>query len=66
MFVPTAQEIALLKQLQGKGSISKGEIFFQSYNQIQERALEGCILKGFIKIVKSENVEITEKGIKCL
>lgn len=66
MFVPTAQEIALLTQIYNKGIISKGEIFFQSYNQIQERALEGCILKGFIKIVESGDIEITAKGIKCL
>ena len=66
MFVPTTQEIALLKQLHGKGNLSKDEIFSQGCNQIQKRALEGCLLKGFIKIVESENVEITEKGIKCL
>ena len=66
MFLPTTQEIALLKRIQGKGSVSKDEIFSQSCNQIQKRALEGCLLKGFIKIIESENVEITEKGIKCL
>ena len=66
MFLPTTQEISLLKRIQGKGSVSKDEIFSQSCNQIQKRALEGCILKGFIKIVESGDIEITAKGIKCL
>jgi hypothetical protein len=62
MFFPTAQEVILLKLIKKKQGVTKQILLSSHKNQQMTKALEGCLIKGFIDIDAAGVLNLTEKG----
>lgn len=67
MFLPTAQEIILLKTIQEHGGTVRAEdsILARPHPETR-RALEGCAAKGFVDMDGTGAATLTEKGRACI
>lgn len=66
MFFPTAQEVLLLKLIQKNEAIAEKDALAIHQNPQMFKALEGCLVKGFVELDAAGALMLTEEGGACI